>query len=79
MEEESVLNLRFELDSPIWTGYKYEIREVEAGKEIRARFRFVAKGLDENSKPTGEEITGSAVAVIDDFDNVEFVEVEAEA
>ncbi len=79
LDEEPIFSLRSESDSASWTGDRFKIGEVQVGADIRARFSFVAKGLDERSGPTGEEISGSAVAVIDDFDNVEFVEVEAES
>jgi hypothetical protein len=79
LDEEPVFSLSSESDSAAWTGERFKIEEVKVGADIRARFSFVAKGLDEKSGLTGEEISGSAVAVIDDFDNVEFVEVEAES
>jgi hypothetical protein len=79
LDEEPVLGLRFESDSPRWTGHRFEIREVKVGTDIRARFSFVATGLNEKSGLTGEEITGSAVAVIDEYDNVEYIEIEEEA
>lgn len=79
LDEEPVLSLREESDSASWTGDHFKVEEVEVDEDIRARFTFVAKGLDEKSASTGEEISGAAVAVIDDYDNVGFVEIEAKS
>lgn len=79
LDEEPVLALISASDSASWTGDRFEIKEVEVGSDIRARMSFLAKGLDEELSPTGERITGSAVVVIDDYDNVQFVDVEAES
>lgn len=79
LDEEPVFTLISASGSASWTGDRFEIKEVEVGSDIRARMSFVAKGLNERLSPTGEQITGSAVVIIDDYDNVQFVEVEAES
>jgi|GEM_PF-1378658 len=79
LDEELVLNLRSEMDSPTWTGHRFEVQEVKVGTDdIRARFTFVAKGLDDQLRGTGEEIYASAVAVIDEYDGLTFTNIEAE-
>lgn len=77
LDEEPVFGLRVESGLPTWAGDRFEVREVRVGDDIRAQISFRAKGYDERSNPTGDEITGSAVAVIDEYDNVEFVDVTA--
>jgi hypothetical protein len=47
-----------------------EVLNVEAGSDVRVRFAFEAKGLDKKSKPGGDRVSGSAVAVIDVYDHV---------
>lgn len=54
----------------------FEVLNVEADRIVRVRFAFEAKGLDKKSKPSGDRVSGSAVAVIDVYDHVEFVDVE---
>jgi hypothetical protein len=79
LDEEPVFRLRCELESPVWTGDRFEIGDVEVGTEIRAQLSFVAKGLDEKSRLTGEKVTGSAVVIIDQFDGLSFTNVEVES
>lgn len=76
LEEIPVLELRNALSSAAWTAESYEVLEVEVGSEVRARFSFVAKGLDLKSKPSGDRLEGTAVAVIDEYDRVRFTDIE---
>ena len=59
-----------------WIAESFEVLNVEADRIVRVRFAFEAKGLDKKSKPSGDRVSGSAVAVIDVYDHVEFVDVE---
>ena len=59
-----------------WIAESFEVLNVEADRFVRVRFAFEAKGLDKKSKPSGDRVSGSAVAVIDVYDHVEFVDVE---
>ena len=45
---------------------------------IEVRFSFKATGYDENKRETGEVLVGTAKASIDEYDNVEFSDIEAE-
>ncbi len=71
-----VLELRNALTSAAWTAETFEITDVEVGADVRARFEFEAKGLDLRSKPSGDRIFGQALAVIDEYDKVRFIEIE---
>lgn len=71
-----VLTLCSALSSSAWTAESFEVIDVEAESSVRVRFSFEAKGLDKNSKPSGDRVSGSAVAVIDVYDHVEFVDIE---
>lgn len=78
LEEEPVFSRRTDSEPPTWAGHTCEVRRVVVGEDdIRAHFSFVAKGVDENSHATEDEITGSAVAAIDERDGVEFHDIEA--
>jgi hypothetical protein len=79
LDEDPVLELRHQMESPVWTGNGFDVMEVEVGDVIQAKITFKAKGLDDHSRGTGEAIRGSCVVLIDDFDNVEFTEVHAES
>lgn len=71
-----VLELRNALSSAAWTAESFEVIEVEVGKDVRARFEFDAKGLDLKSKASGDRIHGQAIAVIDEYDRVNYIDVE---
>ena len=76
LEELPVLELRKALSSSSWTAESFEVQEVQLGDEVRIRFAFDAKGLDAKSKASGDRINGTAVAVVDEYDRVRFVDVE---
>ena len=76
LEAEPVVALCSALSSSAWTAESFEVVDVEAASNVRVRFAFEAKGLDKKSKPSGDRVSGSAVAVIDVYDHVEFVDVE---
>jgi len=76
LEAAPVRELCASLSSSAWTAESFEVTSVEADRNIRVRFAFEAKGLDRKSKPSGDRVNGSAVAVIDIYDHVEFVDVE---
>ena len=64
------------LSSSSWTAESFEVQEVQLGDDVRIRFTFDAKGLDAKSKGSGDRINGSAVAVVDEYDRVSFIDVE---
>src|SRR3974390_2528409 len=76
LEEPPVLDLRKALSSSSWTAVSFEVQEVQLGDDVRIRFTFDAKGLDAKSKASGDRISGSAVAVVDEYDRVRFMDVE---
>lgn len=76
LEQVPVLELRNELTSAAWTAESFEVLEVEVDDVIRARFSFEAKGLDLKSKPSGDRIDGTATAVIDEYDRIQFLDIE---
>ena len=76
LEEGPVLALCSALSSSAWIAESFEVLNVEADRNVRVHFAFEAKGLDKKSKPSGDRVSGSAVAVIDVYDHVEFVDVE---
>jgi len=76
LEEGPVLALCSALSSSAWTAESFEVLSVEADSNVQVRFAFEAKGLDKKSKPSGDRVNGSAVAVIDVYDHVEFVDVD---
>jgi hypothetical protein len=76
LEEPPVLDLRKALSSTSWTAESFEVQEVQLGDDVRIRFAFDAKGLDAKSKASGDRIHGSAVAVVDEYDRVRFIEIE---
>jgi hypothetical protein len=76
LEEKPVVELRSSLSSSAWTAESFEVVGVEVGKDVRARFTFEAKGLDKKAKASGDRISGSALAVIDKYDRVEFIDIE---
>jgi hypothetical protein len=78
LEESPALELRKALSSSSWTAESFEVQEVELGDDVRIRFVFDAKGLDAKSKGSGDRIHGSAVAVVDEYDRVRFIDVEVE-
>jgi hypothetical protein len=78
LEERPVVELCAALSSSAWTAESFEVLEVEVGIDVRVRFTFEAKGLDRKSKASGDRIIGSALAVIDEYDGVRFIEVGAE-
>jgi hypothetical protein len=78
LDEAPVSDLQETLDTRVWYAKSFTVEESEVGHPIKARFSFVAEGLDEADRPTGEVITGSAVALIDEYDGVEFTDVTAE-
>jgi hypothetical protein len=78
LEEKPVVDLCESLSSSSWTAESFEVQEVEVGNDVRVRFTFEAKGLDRKSKPSGDRISGSALAVIDEYDGVRFLEVATE-
>ena len=59
-------------------GFSVLNHKVEGNDRIEVGFSFKATGLDKNEKQTGETLEGSATAWIDEFNNVEFSDVEAE-
>jgi len=75
LEELPVLELRNALTSAAWTAEGFEITDVEVGDDVRARFEFEAKGLDLKAKPSGDRIYGQALAVIDEYDTIRFIEI----
>jgi hypothetical protein len=77
IDEDVVRALCDSLSSSAWTAESFEVTDVEVGDNLRVHFSFEAKGLDKKSKASGDRINGSAVAVIDEYDGVKFVEVEA--
>ncbi len=77
-DEEPVSKLQESLDTYSWFMKSFTVKDSQTGDPIRADFTFVMEGTDEANRPTGEVITGSAVAVIDEYDNVEFADVAAE-
>jgi hypothetical protein len=76
LEQIPVLELRNALTSAMWTAEGFEVLDVEVGDEVRARFSFEAKGLDLKSKPSGDRISGTATAVIDEYDRLSFCDIE---
>lgn len=64
------------LSSSAWIAESFEVLSVEADKRVRVHFAFEVKGLDKKSKPSGDRVNGSAVAVIDVYDHVEYVDVD---
>jgi hypothetical protein len=76
LEEVPVLELRNALSSASWTAESFEVLGVEVGKDVRARFAFEAKGLDMKSKPSGDRINGAATAVVDEYDRLQFIDIE---
>lgn len=80
MDEEPVTKIQDTADSYGWfmRGFSVLNHKVEGHDRIEVGFSFKATGLDENDKQTGETIEGTATAWIDEFDNVEFGDVEVE-
>jgi len=80
MDEEPVTKAQETTDTHRWymQGFSVLNHKVEGNDRIEVGFSFKANGLDENEKQTGETLEGTARAWIDDFDNVEFSDVEAE-
>src|SRR5271166_2989300 len=76
LEEGPVRALCSALSSSAWIAESFEVLSVEADSNVRVRFAFESKGLDKKSKPSGDRVSGSAVAVIDVYDHVEFVDVD---
>ncbi len=76
LEEEPVLELRNALSSSSWTAESFDVNAVEVDEDIRVRFTFEAKGLDRKSKPSGDRINGSAIAIVDEYDSVKYVDIE---
>jgi hypothetical protein len=77
IDDDAVRTLRDSLSSSAWTAESFEVTDVELGHQVRVHFNFEAKGLDKKSKASGDRIHGSAVAVVDEYDGIKFVEVEA--
>jgi hypothetical protein len=78
LDEDPVSDLQASLESRSWFAKSFNVGDSEVGEPIKARFSFVVEGLDDANRSTGEVIIGSAVAEIDEFDNVVFTDVEAE-
>jgi hypothetical protein len=78
IEDDAVRELCNALSSSAWTAESFEVMDVEVGDKVRVHFTFEAKGLDKKSKASGDRVSGSAVAVIDEYDGIKFVEVEVE-
>jgi hypothetical protein len=76
LEQGPVVELCSSLSSSAWTAESFEVLDVEADSNVRVRFTFEAKGLDKKAKPSGDRVSGSAVAVIDVYDHLEFVDVD---
>jgi hypothetical protein len=76
LEEVPVLELRNALSSSAWTAETFEVLGVELGSDVRARFTFEAKGLDFKSKPSGDRINGTAIAVVDEYNRLRFIDIE---
>lgn len=76
LEEGPVRELCTALSSSAWIAESFEVLSVEADRDVRVHFAFEAKGLDKKSKPSGDRVNGSAVAVINVYDHVEYVDVE---
>lgn len=76
LEAEPVLALCSALSSSAWTAESFEVIDVEADSDVRVRFAFEAKGLDKKARPSGDRVNGSALAVIDVYDHVQFVDIE---
>jgi hypothetical protein len=76
LDEAPVAELRSALSSSSWTAEAFEVFGVEVGNDVRVRFTFAAKGLDRKSKASGDRINGSALAVIDEYDSVKYLDVE---
>jgi hypothetical protein len=77
IEDDIVRELRDALSSSAWTAESFEVTDVQVDTNVRVHFTFEAKGLDKKSKATGDWISGSATAVVDEYDSVKFVDVEA--
>ena len=76
LEEGPVRELCSALSSSAWVAESFEVLNVEADRDVRVHFTFEVKGLDKKSKPSGDRVNGSAVAVIDVYDHVEYVDVD---
>ena len=76
LEAEPVVALCSALSSAAWTAESFDVIEVDADRDVRVRFTFESKGLDKKSKPSGDRVSGSALAVIDVYDHVEYVDIE---
>jgi len=59
-------------------GFTVQDHSVEENGPIKVNFLFKIDALNEKDKGTGVSIKGSATAWIDEYDNVEFRDVEAE-
>lgn len=78
LEEPPVQEMCNALSSSAWTAESFDVERVEVGTEVRVQFSFEAKGLDRKAKPSGDRISGSAVALVDEYDRVRFIEVQVE-
>jgi hypothetical protein len=76
LEEEPVLELRNALSSSSWTAESFDVLDVQVEDQVRAKFTFEAKGLDRKSKASGDRIRGTAIAVVDEYDRLKFIEIE---
>jgi hypothetical protein len=76
LDDPAVVGLSKALSSAAWTAESFEVMEVSLGDDVRIRFNFEAKGLDAKSKPSGDRIQGTAVAMVNEYDRVRFIDVE---
>jgi hypothetical protein len=76
LDEEPVAELRSALSSSSWTAESFDVLDVRVDNRVRVHFSFDAKGLDRRSKASGDRIHGTAVAVIDEYDTVKYVDIE---
>jgi hypothetical protein len=80
MDKDPVLEAMKAGQSSGWFLKEYSVRDhkVVGQDHIEVRFSFKATGYDENQRQTDEVLVGTAKAWIDEYDNLEFSDVEAE-
>ena len=61
-----------------WNGFDILDSTVDGKNGVRAKFSFKFTGLDGKKRETGEFIDGTALALINEYDDVEFADVSAE-
>ena len=80
LDADSVSLLTEKAKATVWRWQGFDIREcaIDENRRVSARMSFKSSGYDDQSRTTGETISGEARTLISEYDDVDFVGVTAE-